>query len=203
MHRQSAMCRPCYTRAHERPDSYVTKECPICGESFAVHKAHIARGQGRYCSRVCARSGNPTRKRTRRAVQCHVCGKRFERHLSEMRKAVGEHHFCSPECWYKHNHGENHYLWAGGQHERMNSMATVWRNEVLARDHGYCRICHTQDRLEVHHIRRFATYPDVRWDADNGVTLCHDCHVRFRNREDKHIDFLAFVASVPVMVWDV
>ncbi len=46
-----------------------------------------------------------------------------------------------------------------------------------------CVLCHqsysnTQSpRLEIHHIWAFAQYPNKRWDTDNAMTLCHDCHL--------------------------
>lgn len=79
----------------------------------------------------------------------------------------------------------------------------MWRDTVINRDKGFCRLCHSQDRLEVHHIKTFGHHPESRWDVDNGVTLCHDCHVKFRHQERDYEDILAFVASVPVEVWHV
>lgn len=203
MNRQSKICRACFLKKHARPESYVGRQCPVCGKPFTVHKSQIERGQGIYCSVSCARSGSPTHPKTRATVHCKTCGKPFEKHLAEIKKNVGDANFCSPECWYEHNQGENHYGWEGGQHERVNPDYLKWRGAVIERDGGFCRLCHSTDKLEVHHIKRFATHPDVRWDVENGLTLCHDCHVSFRNREEEYEKELEFIASIPVEVWHV
>ena len=203
MHRQSSMCRVCYDKKRARPESYISKDCPVCGKSFTVHKIHIERGQGKYCSKSCARSGSPARKRTRLMLACHLCGKQFDKHLSEIKKSIGGLHFCSRDCWYEYNQLDNHYGYAGGQNERVNPDYLKWRKNVLKRDHGYCRLCHSIDRLEAHHIHRFTTHTDLRWDVDNGLTLCHDCHVGFRNHEEEYTEILSFIASVTVQVFHV
>jgi hypothetical protein len=197
------MCRDCYDKKHAKPESYITKVCPICNSKFTVHKGQIKSGYGIYCSVSCARIGRPTRKRTRIKVVCENCGKEFEKHKSEIKRDVHDKNFCSLECWYEYNRGNNHYGYCGGQNERMNSEYHKWHNAVIERDKGYCRLCHSQKRLEVHHIYRFAIYPNMRWDIENGITLCHDCHIKFRNKEDDYINTLMFVASVPLEVWHV
>lgn len=203
MHRQSKTCRRCYLAESARPEHYVTRNCLVCGKSFTVHKIHVERDQGKYCSRVCARRGSPTRKCNAPVVTCHVCGKEFRKYQAEINKNKGDLHFCSPDCWYEHNQRENHYGWEGGQHERINRNSIAWRKAVLERDHYYCRLCHSRCKLEAHHIKRFSTHPEMRWDIDNGVTLCHDCHVKFRHHEEEYEDILEFIALIPVVVWHV
>jgi len=203
MHRQSSMCRNCYEEERAKPDSYITKECPVCSNEFTVHKAQIERGQGKYCSRSCARSGSPTKKRKRAMLECGYCGDMFEKHKSEIKKNVGDVHFCSPNCWYSYNQRENHYLWSGGQHERLSPEGREWRGKVIERDKGFCRICHSQENLEVHHIVRFGKNKNKRWDIDNGITLCFECHKKFRRIEEEYEDELELMASVPVVVWNV
>lgn len=198
MHRQSKMCAKCHAKQIAKPENYITKNCPVCGQEFTVHVCHIERGQGKYCSRSCARSGSPTRKKATPIVTCETCGSVFEKHQAEIDKNVWDLHFCSPECWYEYNQGENHYGWEGGQNERVNPDYTKWHRAVLERDHYFCRRCHSRRNLEVHHIKRFATHPDFRWEVSNGITLCHDCHVLFRNREEEYEEILTFMASIPV-----
>lgn len=203
MYKTSQVCRVCYNKKIAKPEHYITNICPVCSKSFTVHKVHIDRGQGKYCSHSCARSGSPTKKKTSVFVTCAHCGTSYRKHKSEIRKMTGGLHFCSTECWYSHNQRENHYLWAGGQNERVNPEYLQWRKLVLNRDKGYCRLCHGQDRLEAHHIKRFTLYPDLRWEVDNGVTLCRNCHVKFRHREEEYEEIFSLMASVPVTVWNV
>lgn len=52
-----------------------------------------------------------------------------------------------------------------------------WRTRVFERDKYTCAICgKVGGSLEAHHIKPFAKYEDVRFDVDNGVTLCKECH---------------------------
>jgi hypothetical protein len=201
MNRQSVRCRGCYLESAARPESYVHRVCKKCGKNFRVHKAQIARQQGIYCSIACARSGSPTRKRNRATCTCKVCGVSFEKHVSQIRKNRGTEHFCSSRCWYKHNQGNRHVMWTGGQDERMNPTAVKWRKAVLRRDKRHCRICHATRKLEAHHILPFGTHRGERWNVSNGLTLCRTCHVKFRHRELKHAEILTFIASIPVEVW--
>ena len=53
-----------------------------------------------------------------------------------------------------------------------------WRNAVLARDGHACTQCGATERLEAHHIVRWAECPEARVIVDNGVTLCDACHKR-------------------------
>lgn len=175
MHRQSSQCHDCYSCSGEQ----IKINCPVCGEVFVRY----ASTGGKYCSRSCARSGSPTRKKTSLEVNCLVCHKPFRKHLSEIRKNVGGLHFCSSECWYEYNQLENHYGWNGGQHERMNPQYRIWRKLVLERDFKLCRRCHFTENLEAHHIYRFNDRPELRWEVGNGITLCKKCHRMVTGRE--------------------
>jgi len=57
-----------------------------------------------------------------------------------------------------------------------------WRRKVFERDNYTCQICKDKNgnghtvKFEAHHIKPFVTYIKLRFDVDNGVTLCRDCH---------------------------
>jgi 5-methylcytosine-specific restriction endonuclease McrA len=201
MHRQSPRCRNCWLKSHQRPENYLARNCQKCGAEFVVHKVHVERGNAKYCSRSCARSGSPARKKVRVPLRCKTCNARVDRTPSEVKKSKGKEGFCGPGCWYSFNRRDNHYLWAGGQHDRMNPEGVRWRRAVLKRDKGHCRLCHETRRLEAHHILPFVSHPAERWEVSNGLTLCHGCHVKFRNREMEHVEALQFIAGIPLVVW--
>lgn len=79
--------------------------------------------------------------------------------------------------------GEQHYNFQHGRLQRnLDARRTVeyfaWRDAVFKRDKYTCRKCGDDKggSLRAHHILPFATHPELRYDVDNGLTLCHPCH---------------------------
>ena len=53
-----------------------------------------------------------------------------------------------------------------------------WRNNVFNRDNYTCKECGKRGcYLEAHHIKPFSTHKDLRFDVDNGITYCVECHI--------------------------
>jgi len=52
----------------------------------------------------------------------------------------------------------------------------VWRIQVFERDNFTCVECGSKKNLQAHHIKRWAEYPELRFDINNGTTLCKRCH---------------------------
>ncbi|WP_461247694.1 HNH endonuclease [Treponema sp. R6D11] len=204
MNRQSKQCRNCYLVFHKKPESYVERICPKCGKSFQVHKAQINRGQGKYCSKKCAVSHQPRKKNTHIKQICVVCGKKLERHPSDMQKSINKKVFCSPKCWYQYNQEKNHYSWGGGQDDRMCPKGRTWRKLVIERDKGICRLCHSSIRPEAHHIKPFRSHPELRYDLDNGITLCHECHLKLARNESIIEKELSIIAKeIQLVIWEI
>lgn len=77
--------------------------------------------------------------------------------------------------------GANNPNWKGGittQGWRQSSKYRRWRNKVFKRDRYTCRKCGDDagSNLTAHHILSADEYPDLRYEVDNGLTLCEDCH---------------------------
>lgn len=74
----------------------------------------------------------------------------------------------------------------------------AWRESVYQRDDYTCLKCKARGgRLHPHHIVNFASHPELRFDPDNGATLCVGCHKLFhklfgkkRNTKEQFQQFL-------------
>lgn len=51
----------------------------------------------------------------------------------------------------------------------------LWASIVKSRD-GKCIYCGSKHHLNAHHIFTKARHGNLRWEPDNGVTLCAGCH---------------------------
>lgn len=90
-----------------------------------------------------------------------------------------EYNYCSHKCAFS---GEKNPNWKGGitplvMQIRNSKEMQEWRKAVYERDNYTCQICNMRGGdLNVDHIKPFALYPDLRFDIDNGRTLCIECH---------------------------
>lgn len=99
---------------------------------------------------------------------------------------------------------ENHWNWQGGKsqdrRDTLNTENNTWRKRVFKRDKYTCKLCGLTSydgiRLNAHHIRPYKDYNHLRLDVSNGITLCHECHLKTFGKEDDFIDlFSALIAN--------
>ncbi len=48
-----------------------------------------------------------------------------------------------------------------------------------------CYLCEARKELEAHHLKSFIQYPDLRFDINNGITLCKKCHDSITGKEEE------------------
>ena len=79
--------------------------------------------------------------------------------------------------------GTNSINWKGGSTPLANQIRGSleyknWERGVLARSNRRCIRCNSRSKT-AHHIQNFADFPELRFDQENGVGLCRDCHEIF------------------------
>ena len=125
-------------------------------------------------------------------------GKHHTEETKERLRQIRAQQIFTPETRRKHSltakrlgirppvyYGSNHPRWRGGlSRDRHNhdSRYRQWREAVFVRDGYQCVFCgaHSRQgqhlRLEGDHIAPWALYPELRYDVNNGRTLCVACH---------------------------
>lgn len=80
---------------------------------------------------------------------------------------------------------EKHPMWVKDRSKlksRPLSEGREWRIKVFIRDNYTCQECGARNGngkridLQAHHIKPYAIFPKLRFDINNGITLCLDCH---------------------------
>lgn len=101
----------------------------------------------------------------------HNKGKKHPVHNAEWRRQVSEA-----------MSGPNHWNWKGGTSTenrlmRNSTKHKEWSLAVLAKDHYRCTKCGYRGRkLVAHHIIKWSSNKERRFDVSNGITLCRACH---------------------------
>lgn len=72
-------------------------------------------------------------------------------------------------------------VFSGGINFKRPELSTpeykTWRAAVFKRDKRTCKMCGAKRvSIQAHHIKRWADHPYLRYDVNNGITLCNKCH---------------------------
>jgi len=134
---------------------------------------------------------------------CLVCNAEFWRQPCRIKS--GDCKFCSRECYQqwqkgrpksdafkdfcKSRKGDKNPSWKGGvtpEHIKIRNSKELkeWRESVFKRDKHTCQDCFDISQkgktvyLHAHHLKSFSEFPELRFDINNGVTLCKKCHYK-------------------------
>ena len=63
-----------------------------------------------------------------------------------------------------------------------------WRLAIYTRDSFECKWpnCKSKKRLNAHHIKTWAHFPGLRFEVNNGITLCKAHHDLIKGKEEDY-----------------
>jgi len=136
----------------------VVKHCKECGTLLQLNNNRDIERKN-YCSRRCV---------------AKVVGKNVD-----MTKLWEKNN--TPKVNAKKAHkGEKHPKWIVDRNKvksRARPEMTNWRNLVFNLGNFTCRHCNKiGGKLHVHHKAPYSLFPELRWELNNGMVLCENCH---------------------------
>jgi 5-methylcytosine-specific restriction endonuclease McrA len=140
-----------------RTPTSISTKCQFCLKNFMVQPHRFKSGRGKFCSKTCAHSGMYTEE------------VRLRMSLNRKGKPTGR---TREKC----------HFWKGGvtpksKSDRMCLKTKNWRKSVFERDDYTCQECGKRGGgLQAHHIKQFSIFKELRFDINNGLTLCIKCH---------------------------
>ena len=73
-------------------------------------------------------------------------------------------------------------FWEDEQRNRNTPEYIYWRISVFKRDSYKCKKCSDTQKINAHHIDSWATHKELRFDINNGITLCEKCHKKIHKK---------------------
>ena len=102
---------------------------------------------------------------------------------------------CYGVIYSREHKGELSPTWKGGvsyhRVERSTYEYRHWRKSVFDRDLYACQCCGAKSgignkvELNAHHIKNWKDNTNLRYDINNGITLCDKCHTDFHSKYGK------------------
>jgi hypothetical protein len=112
-----------------------------------------------------------------------------KKHSDVTKQRMSERKLGNTNC----GKGSLHWNWKKDRnlvkkYDRRNDPAyKAWRSEVYKRDNWKCKVSNADcyGRIEAHHILGWSAFPELRYNINNGITLCHYHHPRKRDDEER------------------
>ena|SRR3990167_2216282 len=174
----------------------INKNCLTCKKDFKIYPCR--KDSAKYCSKKCHAIGSWGEKgywlgKKRPEVKKWLVISKEQR-IKNLGKYIGETSwnkgkklsFAHRKALSESHKGQVPWNYKGGikllyDQIRNSFEYREWRTAVYERDNYTCQVCGTKHlpksgKLQANHIKQFAFYPELRFNLDNGQTLCIPCH---------------------------
>ncbi len=108
-------------------------------------------------------------------------------------------------CFHKRRVGVSHPRWISDRSKvkadrvhAYDSAYKTWMRHVKNRDGWKCKIANgdCSGRVEAHHILGWKDHPELRYQINNGIALCHAHHPKKRAEEKRLSPYFQELVSV-------
>jgi len=67
---------------------------------------------------------------------------------------------------------------------KQSNRTKEWCKAVKERDNYECQYCKSKEKLHAHHIKKWKEHRELRFNLNNGLTLCSSCHAVLHGKEN-------------------
>lgn len=178
----SKQCQGVYNRKSQMIEG--TKNCALCSAPFVRYPRLCVSlwNAQKFCSKSCAgKYRKPFKEQPTK--DCLICGTTFSKPSKQKESWWESAKYCSKTCYEIEASVFMETLRYRGKEN------WVWRKKVLERDGNECRMKSKKcnGNLTVHHVLRYSEFPELRYEINNGITLCKYHHPLKRVEEEKMI----------------
>jgi 5-methylcytosine-specific restriction endonuclease McrA len=162
--------------------------CKQCSKEMRLANWQVKKGT-KFCSKECSRLGTEYKGLFQKG-HSDLVPSESRGHSEETKAKMREINRQNAK------YGSEHPLWQGGAREqRKREMKGYpyrdWRTAVFTRDNWTCQCCGIRGGyLEADHIKPWCAFPDLRYDVNNGRTVCRPCHVKLDTHGHKALKYL-------------
>jgi len=195
----------------ELPINQIT--CKVCGKTKHKPPSKIEASKNHYCSKECywkARIGMKRPEHSEFMSRYYQNNKHpmlGQKHSKKTRRKMSQSWNYEKNITEERNKkiseskkGNANHNWKGGPktakaaRNKLRKLREYknWRTTVFERDDYTCQNCGARNGngkyvyLEAHHIKSWAEFPELRFDVNNGITLCKNCHDLEPKRQEVH-----------------